>query len=278
MTKKMFDQLPHITSRIEANYVDGSAGVGTGFHLLIEARGKQRPLLVTNRHVAENAKTMTIYMSIEGKDGSRKEDEIYEAPLELDEQSCIFHPDYDVAVLPLDPVFRAMKDEGLKPYLKALSFDLIPTEDDIKDFSAIENVFMVGYPSGIWDETNNLPVTRRGITATPYSVNYRGKPEFLIDAACFPGSSGSPIMIAEEITVVNAKGKIESFDRGYFLGFLWGGPQHIGQGKIVPKPVPTVADGSVHIPLPLNLGFCVKSNVLLEMKAEILSRWGIVEQ
>lgn len=52
---------------------------------------------------------------------------------------------------------------------------------------------MVGYPDGIWDEFNNQPIVRRGITATHPKNDFNGKGEFLIDAVCFPGSSGSPV-------------------------------------------------------------------------------------
>lgn len=36
---------------------------------------------------------------------------------------------------------------------------------------------------------------RRGITATNINFDYNGKKEFVIDAACFPGSSGFPVFI-----------------------------------------------------------------------------------
>jgi len=52
---------------------------------------------------------------------------------------------------------------------------------------------MAGYPNGVSDEVNNLPVVRKGITATPMFADYNGKPEFLIDCAIYEGSSGSPI-------------------------------------------------------------------------------------
>lgn len=57
---------------------------------------------------------------------------------------------------------------------------------------------MIGYPNGLWDSQNNLPIIRRGITATSVKKDYNGKKEFLIDAAVFPGSSGSPVFIFNE--------------------------------------------------------------------------------
>ena len=45
------------------------------------------------------------------------------------------------------------------------------------------------------DEVNNKPVVRKGITATDIRLDYNGRKEFLIDAACFHGSSGSPVFL-----------------------------------------------------------------------------------
>ena len=54
---------------------------------------------------------------------------------------------------------------------------------------------MIGYPDGIWDSVNNLPVIRKGITATHPHISWNGKTEFLTDIASFPGSSGSPYFL-----------------------------------------------------------------------------------
>jgi len=64
---------------------------------------------------------------------------------------------------------------------------------------------MVGYPIGLWDEKNNYPIFRKGITATHPANDYNGKSEFMIDAACFPGSSGSPVYIIDELNYVDKK-------------------------------------------------------------------------
>jgi hypothetical protein len=57
---------------------------------------------------------------------------------------------------------------------------------------------MIGYPKGFWDRVNNLPVVRKGITATPIYIDYNGKKEFLLDIPIFSGSSGSPIVLFNE--------------------------------------------------------------------------------
>jgi len=57
---------------------------------------------------------------------------------------------------------------------------------------------MIGYPNGLWDHVNNLPLIRRGITASHPGVDYQiegqnGPGVTVIDMACFPDSSGSPV-------------------------------------------------------------------------------------
>lgn len=46
-----------------------------------------------------------------------------------------------------------------------------------------------------WDAYNNMPITRRGITATPLHVDFENAPRFLIDAAIYGGSSGTPVFV-----------------------------------------------------------------------------------
>jgi hypothetical protein len=68
----------------------------------------------------------------------------------------------------------------------------IPTPEDLENISAIEDIYMVGYPIALWDPYNVLPLARKGVTATPYKYDFNGKKEFLVDISVFEGSSGSP--------------------------------------------------------------------------------------
>lgn len=70
----------------------------------------------------------------------------------------------------------------------------------------MEKIVMVGYPNGIWDQRYNFPVFRSGVAATHYRYDWNGRPEFLIDCACFPGSSGSPVLICDVGQVHTKKG------------------------------------------------------------------------
>jgi hypothetical protein len=41
--------------------------------------------------------------------------------------------------------------------------DIVADDSYLKNMDAIENIIMIGYPTGIFDEANNLPVIRRGM-------------------------------------------------------------------------------------------------------------------
>ena len=57
------------------------------------------------------------------------------------------------------------------------------------------DVLFVGFPNGLYDMKNNLPLVRRGSLASLPNLDFDGRGELVIDAQVFPGSSGSPVFI-----------------------------------------------------------------------------------
>ena len=70
---------------------------------------------------------------------------------------------------------------------------MIAAAADLEALDFAEEVLVIGYPNALWDEANNLPLFSKGIASTHPAKDFNGKPEFIIDAAAFPGSSGSPV-------------------------------------------------------------------------------------
>lgn len=62
----------------------------------------------------------------------------------------------------------------------------------------LEELVMVGYPIGLSDTRNNYPIFRKGYTSAHPAVDFNDDGIGLVDMACFPGSSGSPIFILNE--------------------------------------------------------------------------------
>jgi hypothetical protein len=139
---------------------------------------------------------------------------------------------------------------------------LIPTKDEVDDMLGIENITMVGYPNGLWDRANNLPIFRKGVLATDYKRDWNGKKEFLIDAACFPGSSGPPVLLFDVGSYQTRKGTFMGSGRVKLLGILYAGPQHTVEGEIKIVLVPTQQKAVWVTGIPNNLGIIIKAEQL----------------
>lgn len=256
-------KLLHMTVRIEATLLDGHTSTGTGFYFNFCVEGDSaKPAIVTNKHVVQDADKMTIVFSVLDADGSvsaKKE------PLEVSGMlgHWIMHPDPDVdlCALPIATVCNAFQSQGKRLAITPLSVDLIPTKADIDTLGAIEDVTMIGYPNGLWDDCNNLPIVRRGTTATPAYVDYRGKKEFLVDMACYPGSSGSPILLYNCGTY-HTSGGITLGTRLMLLGVLYAVPVRSVEGSIVISNAPHVVSQGM-----LNLGYVIKAERLLDFES-----------
>ncbi len=152
----------------------------------------------------------------------------------------------------------------------SLDESIIPTQVQLESLSALEEIVMVGYPIGIWDEVNNFPVLRRGITASHAATNFKGKPIGVVDIAVFPGSSGSPLFILNEGAYETPEG-LTVGSRLLFLGILYAGPQHRADGSIAIIDIPTKQSPIATTMIPAHLGYYIKSAELHKLKEHMFS-------
>jgi len=171
----------------------------------------------------------------------------------------------DLCAIPIDGNLNNASTLKKKPYLKCIDASFIPTSDEWSSFSAIEETTMVGYPDGIWDEKNNLPVTRRGITATHPRIDYNGNGEFLIDTAVFTGSSGSPVYLFNQGSYATDKG-ITMGSRMKLLGINYAVYTQTAKGNITIKKTPTSVKSITETKIPVNLGVIIKSTKILDFE------------
>lgn len=267
MALNLVDQLVHTTVRIECHTATGAKTSGTGFICQFGARdGKHVPAIVTNKHVIEGAIVGIFHMTIANDQGEPNYGEHVMVPVQDFEARCVKHSniEVDLAVLPLAPVLKWMTKQGKSAFYRALNRDLWADANFMNELSAVEDILMIGYPNGLWDRKNNLPIARRGITATPPYIDFEGKPQFMIDCACFPGSSGSPIYLFNMGAYPEKSGNLAVGTRLKLLGVLWGGPQYTAEGEIKVVPVPTAIQPIALSKIPINLGYCIKADQLIE--------------
>lgn len=263
MELSITEQLIHTTIRI---VTDG--GTGTGFFFEFLVNDKRVPVIVTNKHVVRDSKDGELIFKLLGDDKKWDVGNNFAVKMPNFKNRWMFHPDsnIDLCVLPTAPIIQELNKIKKVPFYINIMEDLIPSSNDEDDFIALEEVVMIGYPNGIWDEKNNLPVIRKGITATHPSYKYNGKNEFMIDAACFPGSSGSPVFLLNLEGYSIKKGTTILGKRIKFLGILYAGPQYTITGEIKIAEIPTVQRPISEINIPNNLGLVIKSKEILKFK------------
>lgn len=260
--KTITEQLLFSTIRLQT-----SQGIGTGFYFLFEMDStKKVPVFITNKHVINNLDevTFSLHFAEEGQPSREVITITYKSDWK-------FHNKYDLAFTFTNPLFEQIKREyGKDIFLIPLTENLIWNNEKLENLSAVENVLMCGYPIGLYDEKNVLPLIRSGVTASHPATDFNGKKIGVVDMACFPGSSGSPILIVNEGSYTDKKkNAIVIGSRVIFLGILFSGPIYNSEGKIVIREIPTRQEVISLTPQMINLGYYIKSEVILDFKEKI---------
>lgn len=245
---------------------NGSTGTGFFFHFNID--NKNIPVILTNKHVVNNNRTESVKFLLHLKNGDLPSEEKIEINFRTE---WYFYPNQDLCFCFLAPLLQQIKDQKKKDiFYIPITEDLIADNKKLKELSAIEDVIMVGYPTGLWDQKNNYPLFRRGITASHPDTDFNKKNVGIVDMACFPGSSGSPIFILNENGYSDKKGTTYlGAKRLLFLGILFAGPQLNSKGELVIENIPTQQKLSAITPIMINLGYYIKAQDILEFKKEI---------
>jgi hypothetical protein len=181
------------------------------------------------------------------------------------------HPDHDIDLCAIffGPILNQSIERGTPLFFKSANYLQIPTAADWERFDSIEDVLMIGCPRGIYDEFNNLPIVRRGITATPLGKRYNGRDEFMVDMACFPGSSGSPVYMVSQNWFDRETGASTFGLRFFLLGVLYSGPTITSEGRIVFSQHPRLEVAAM-----MHLGQVIRSTAVLSIEEEVLRRTG----
>lgn len=250
----------------ELNYstvrITSSVSTGTGFIVKFGEQTKDGqyiniPSIVTNKHVINGALDITVRFHASNLNGEKVNSQC-EFVIPTDE--FFMHPNenVDLCAMPIARIFELLEEDNIKPYYYGISLQQIPKYDKLNRFLPTEDIVVVGYPNGLWDDLNNYPIFRKGILATGPSTNYKGEKEFLIDCAIYPGSSGSPVLSIKEVI---HKETFEIYNIVELLGVVYATYQHTAQGDLTIKNIPT----NISTLVPNHLGIVLNSTRIHEL-------------
>jgi hypothetical protein len=274
------DQLFFSTVKIETQSQKGT-GAGTGFFFLLpDGDDGGYSFIVTNKHVVNGTSSgaLTFIPDCDGKPSLGRGLRM-NVPTEVWSKLWFGHQDpaVDIAVCPLKLILDQCEEQfGCSVFHRQIDARTIPSPEVEVSFDSIETVTFVGYPDGLWDTKNFLPIARRGTTASPLPIDFEGKPQFLIDASVFRGSSGSPVFIATDGQYTNRDGSISFGRRFHFLGVVASVYARTEHKQIVARPIPTVQGPFVEHEEMLDIGVVFKARTVEEAARAALLADGVV--
>jgi len=178
---------------------------GTAFFLdLRTGTNSLEQFLITARHIIDNASSCVIYLSRMER-GQRSSFFPKDIQLPCDLNNWKPHPNrtIDLAALPIRKLLEDFeKDFELSLYRPTITEDMIVTPEDLSGMGSTDEVLVIGYPNNLYDIRRNLSVFSKGIASTHPGLNFDDGNAFLIDAACFQGSSGAPVFSYDSLKSV----------------------------------------------------------------------------
>jgi hypothetical protein len=231
------------TTLVEYQNGPNSVSVGTGFFLFrptTEYRGQV--LLITNKHVLPpegSARSIKIRVTV--STGEKAAVQFVEVPIVGADGKYLptvrLHPNpgFDVAAVNVTEAIVMHSIQGVW-----IPVGLLSTPERLKNenITVGDEVYLLGYPSAIFDARNASPILRTGVIATVPAEGYAfndtlrqqfGLPDridgFLVDANVFPGSSGSVVILKQQSTTIGPNGETMISDSKkvpYVLGIVSG--------------------------------------------------------
>lgn len=194
-----------------------TSGTGFIFSVVKNEENITIPMLITNHHVVQGISSGFFELHLAENNAPINKTIRISFNKEIISNNRL--GELDLIAIPLASTLNDFTQKNILPFYRTVDQNLIPSKEQISSLSAIENVCFIGYPSGIYDGVNKLPVIRQGITATPIWNNFNGENKFLIDGGVYPGSSGSPVFIYNQGSYTCNSGIVIG-SRLYFVGII----------------------------------------------------------
>ena len=266
------DILSYSTIKVTCFRQQGVISTGTGFFYNFSlGNGRCIPAILTNRHVVDGSAASVLTFSTT-KDGSPQDEKVrYVTRPDRNRWHGHDDPAVDLCFLPLLPIIDHFAKESKQLHIAPFSKEFIPDAEYLSGITQLDDVVMIGYPNGIWDDVNNQPIFRKGSLATRPNKNYKGRREFVIDMPVYGGSSGSPVLLATDMPHIDRiKHTMQYHGRVKLLGVVSQTFLHTTTGDIKAVPITTLnshgTNYTTQVSVPNNLGIVINASRILEIE------------
>jgi V8-like Glu-specific endopeptidase len=98
----------------------------------------------------------------------------------------------------------------------------------------------------------------------------------VVDMACFPGSSGSPVLVYNNGAYADKNGATSIGSRLIFIGVLFSGPILQEDGEVVIKNIPTKTIPVAEFKMMINLGYIIKPKEITSLGKAMYAKRGMI--
>lgn len=230
-------------------------------------------VILLNKHLAEKLETVTLSFNTVNKNQEVVYGDVVSFEIKDFKNKCLFHPDgVDLAIFPMSEILKVANDNNTAIFYRAVDDSYIPNDSIWNSLTIMEDIVMIGYPVGLSDTYNNVPIARVGVTATMPKLNFEGNDDFLIDIPIFKGSSGSPVyLFRDPYSYAGSRNGlfIGAGPEIYLLGVQYSGFSYNESGIVDRNAI--LMTGGENESTYINIGKVVKSYKILEFKSIIAS-------
>lgn len=264
------------------------SSIGTGFFYRADNGdiANSKVVIMTNKHVVEGKDyinfTITSSNSMHemdkgGQPADRSDlthhvDIIRNLAPKIDNYFPHPNDEIDLCAIDISSIFMSRIHGSSKVRAHLIDKNDLMTEDEESTVSHVEQIMVCGYPTGLWDKANNMPISRVGHTATNMLTDFNGKREFLVDMPIFGGSSGSPVFRYEVPMYKTSGSNLTLGGRIRLAGIIWGTLNTTQYGEIKIIEVPTCEKQVAEYQTNLSLGIAHPASTIKELASIIGNR------
>src|SRR5438128_4978804 len=154
-TLSIAEQLAYCTVRLECDLSGGDVSTRTGFFFnFAEDGGTSVPAIVTNRHVVKGATVGRFQLTVRDMEGGPTIGATVGVALNNFESRWVSQssPSVDLCAMPIAPLLQEAESKGKAVFYRNFTTGQIATDVELQDLDQLEDITMIGYPNGLWDQ------------------------------------------------------------------------------------------------------------------------------